>query len=198
MFGLSLLCTLIHIGKITQLTGRFLQNNMADTNLHFHIRLANPDSDDAEFILAAWDSTLPFLASIGAGEMWGSQPFSQREGQRQEVIDILNGATKELDGGRQFWIAEIDCSEGVVKVGAALTRETLPSYLTEHVDLESHINATKTLLYLEVLITDHRPNKQYKGAGKALIKALKQHARSNGRGVICVDVWAGNNRRLNS
>jgi GNAT superfamily N-acetyltransferase len=171
---------------------------MTDTYSHFHIRPANPDSDDADFILAAWDSTLPFLASIGAGEMWGDRPFSQREGQRQEVIDTINGTTKELDGGRQFWIAETDCSEGVVKVGAALTREILPGYLTEHIELEKHINATKTLLYLEVLITDHRPDKQYKGAGKALIEALKQHARSDGRDMIYVDVWAGNNRRLNS
>jgi hypothetical protein len=168
---------------------------MVDTNPHFHILPANPNNDDADFILAAWDSTLPFLVSIGAGEMWGSQPFSQREGQRQEVIDLINGTTKELDGGRQFWIAETDCSGGVVKVGAAMTRDTLPGYLTEHLGEEY---ANKTLLYLEVLITDHRPNRQYQGgAGKALIEALKQHARSNGRDVIYVDVWAGNNRRLN-
>jgi hypothetical protein len=168
---------------------------MADTNPNFHICLATPNSDDTDFILATWDSTLPFLSSIGADEMWGNQPFSQREGQRQEIIDIVNGTTKEHDGGRRFWIAETDCSEGVVRVGAALTRETLPGYLTEHV---SDVYATKTLLYLEVLITDHRPNKQYRGgAGKALIEALEQHARSNGRDVIYVDVWAGNNRRLN-
>jgi GNAT superfamily N-acetyltransferase len=168
---------------------------MADTTSHFHIRPATPDSDDTDFILAAWDSTLPFLASIGSGEMWGGRPFSQREGQRQEIIDIINGITKELDGGRRFWIAETHSPEGLVKVGAALTRETLPGYLTEHVREEY---ARKMLLYLEVLITDHRPNKQYRGAGKALIEALKQHARSNGRDVIYVDVWAGNNRRLNS
>jgi GNAT superfamily N-acetyltransferase len=170
---------------------------MADTNPNFHILPANPNNDDADFILAAWDSTLPFLASIGAGEMWGSQPFSQREGQRQEVIDIINGTTKELDGGRRLWIAETDCSEGAVRVGAAMTRDTLPGYLTEHIELEKHINTNKALLYLEVLITDHRPNKQHKGAGKALIEVLKQHARSNGRDVIYVDVWAGNNRGLN-
>jgi hypothetical protein len=175
---------------ITTVTG-----SMADTNPHFHIRPANSYSDDTDFILAAWDSTLPYLASIGAGEMWGNQPFSQREGQGQEIIDIINGATKEVDGGRQFWIAETHCSEGVVKVGAALTRETLPGYLTEHVRGEY---ARKTLLYLEVLITDHRPNKQYRGgAGKAIVEALKQHARSDGRDVMYIDVWAGNNRRLN-
>jgi hypothetical protein len=168
---------------------------MADISPYFQIRPAAPNSDDTDFILATWDSTLPFLSSIGAGEMWGSQPFSQREGQRQEIIDITNGTTKDVDGGRSFWIAETDCSEGGVRVGAALTRETLPGYLTEYVREEY---ANKELLYLEVLIADHRPNKQYRGgAGKALIEVLKQHARSDGRDVIYVDVWAGNKRRLN-
>jgi hypothetical protein len=167
---------------------------MADTPPHFQIRSANPESDDAEFILAAWDSTLPFLASIGAGEMWGAQLFSQREGQRQEIIDIITGTTKEHDGGRGFWIAE---TEGDVKVGAAMTREILPGYLLKHMDLEKHIDASKKLLYLEVLITDHRHNKQSRGAGKARIEALKQHARFCGIDVMYVDVWAGNDRGLN-
>lgn len=172
---------------------------MANINPHFHVRTASSDGDDAEFILAAWDSTLPFLASIGAGEMWGDQPFSQREGQRQEIIDIINGTTEEANGGRQFWVAEIHRAEGVVRVGAALTRESLPGYLTdEHVDLRINIDANKTLLYLEVLIADHRSNTRHRGAGKALIEALEQRVRSDGKGSLYVDVWAGNNRRLNT
>jgi GNAT superfamily N-acetyltransferase len=167
---------------------------MVNTIPHFHIRPASLDSDDTDFILAAWDSTLPFLNSIGAGEMWGSQPFSQREGQRQEIFDIITGTAKEHDGGRQLWIVE---TQGAVKVGAAMMRDILPEYLSKHVDLEKHIDASKKLLYLEVLITDHRHNKQNRGAGKALIEALKQHARSDGRNVMYVDVWAGNNKRLN-
>lgn len=98
---------------------------MTDANAGFHIRLASSNGDDAEFILAAWDSTLPFLASIGAGEMWGDQPFSQRAGQRQEVIDVINGTTKEIDGGRRFWIAEVyragDIVIGFTRVGLPIT-----------------------------------------------------------------------------
>jgi GNAT superfamily N-acetyltransferase len=162
------------------------------------VRPASLDGDDAEFILAAWDSTLPFLASIGAGEMWGNQPFSQREGQRQEIIDIINGTTKEVDGGRQFWIAEIHGAEEVVRVAVAMTREVLPGYLTKHVDMGSHIEANKTLLYLEVLIADQRLNKRHRGAGRALIEALEQRARLDGKYGPYVDVWAGNDRRLNT
>lgn len=171
---------------------------MADAKAGFHVRLANLDGDDVDFILAAWDSTLPYLASIGAGEMWGDQPFSQRAGQRQEVIDIINGTTKGLDGGRQFWIAEVHGAEQIVKAGAAMTREILPGYLTEHIDMESDPDANMGLLYLEVLMADHRPKKRSRGAGKALIEALKQRARSDGRDAMYVDVWAGNSRKLNS
>ena len=170
---------------------------MTDANAGFHVRLASPDSHDAEFILAAWDSTLPFLASIGAGEMWRGQPFSQRAGQRQEVIDIINGTTKEIDGGRQFWIAETHRAGDIVKVGAAMTREVLPGYLVEHVDMGSHGDASRALLYLEVLIADHRSSKRFRGAGRALIEALGQSAQSSGRDVLYVDVWAGNDRNLN-
>lgn len=170
---------------------------MADANSQLHVRTANLDGDDVEFILAAWDSTLPFLASIGAGEMWGNQPLSARAGQRQEVIDIIKGTTKELHGSRDFLIAETRRSEGIVQLGAAMTRQRLPDYLNQHVDIRSHIDANKALIYLEVLVADQRPNRRYKGAGQALVEAFKQRARLDGKDILYVDVWAGNNRRLN-
>ncbi|THX52328.1 hypothetical protein D6D06_06806 [Aureobasidium pullulans] len=157
---------------------------MADANSQLHVRTANLDGDDVEFILAAWDSTLPFLASIGAGEMWGNQPLSARAGQRQEVIDIIKGTTKELHGSRDFLIAETRRSEGIVQLGAAMTRQRLPDYLNQHVDIRSHIDANKALIYLEVLVADQRPNRRYKGAGQALVEALKQRARLDGKDIL--------------
>ncbi|THY72226.1 hypothetical protein D6C87_08621 [Aureobasidium pullulans] len=157
---------------------------MADTNSQLRVRTANLDGDDVEFILAAWDSTLPFLASIGAGEMWGNQPLSARAGQKQEVIDIITGTRKEPHGCRDFLIAETRRSEGVVQVGAAMTRQSLPEYLNQHDDIKSHIDANKALVYLEVLVADQRPNRRYKGAGQALVKALKQRARLDGKDIL--------------
>ncbi|THV63465.1 hypothetical protein D6C84_08875 [Aureobasidium pullulans] len=170
---------------------------MAVANSQLHVRKASLDGDDVEFILAAWDSTLPFLASIGAGEMWGNPPLSARAGQRQEVTDIIKGTTKELHGSCDFLIAETRRSEGIVQAGAAMTRQRLPEYLNQHVDIKSHIDANKALIYLEVLVADQRPNRRYKGAGQALVEALKQRARLDGKDMLYVDVWAGNNRRLN-
>jgi len=127
----------------------------------------------------------------------GRSTISQRAGQRQEVIDVVNGTTREIDGGRQFWIAETHRAGDIVKVGAAMTREVLPRYLTEHVDMGGHGDANKALSYLEVLIADHRSDKRSRGAGRALVEALRQSAQSSGRKVLYVDVWAGNDRKLN-
>src|SRR5687767_9048908 len=35
--------------------------------------------EDTAFIIAAFDSTLPHLASIGSGSQWGSQRWSEKE-----------------------------------------------------------------------------------------------------------------------
>ncbi|KAH7035652.1 uncharacterized protein B0I36DRAFT_95157 [Microdochium trichocladiopsis] len=53
----------------------------------FHIRPAGLSPADGEFIVDAFDSTLPYLASIGSEEMWGMQPFSEREGFTQETTE---------------------------------------------------------------------------------------------------------------
>lgn len=46
----------------------------------FHVREAESSFGDDKFVLAAFDSALPYLASIGSHEMWGLTPFSQRDG----------------------------------------------------------------------------------------------------------------------
>lgn len=46
----------------------------------YHMREAGLLSNDTEFLVAAFDSTLPYLQSIGAGEMWGRVPFSEKDG----------------------------------------------------------------------------------------------------------------------
>ena len=171
---------------------------MASVDLSIHIRTASSAGGGAGFILAAWDSTLPFLASMGAGEMWGDQPFSQREGQEQEIIEIIRRSEEnEVEDSRRFFVAELHRPDEVVKVGAAMIRDTLPTYLTEHIDLRNRLATTKSFLYLEVLVANYLPQQRYKGVGKALIDALKQRAHSRGKDAVYVDVWAKNDRKLN-
>ncbi|KAI8284177.1 hypothetical protein K4K59_007498 [Colletotrichum sp. SAR11_240] len=50
------------------------------------IRDASTAEDDVAFIVAAFDSTLAPLAVLGSGAMWGSTPFSQKDGFVEETI----------------------------------------------------------------------------------------------------------------
>ena len=56
----------------------------------FHIRDAETSLDDGKFIVDAFDSTLPYLTTIGSGEQWGSVPFSERTGFVQETLDSVS------------------------------------------------------------------------------------------------------------
>ena len=175
---------------------------MDDNTNHFRVRSASSAKDDSQFILAAWDSTLPYLASIGAGEMWGDEPFSQREGQQQEITDVIRESEEDdRNGSRRFLVAEIETEADVTvkttQVGAAMIRDALPYYLIQRPELKSEIEKAHSFLFIEVLISDHRPQQRYKGAGAALVEAIKRRALDAGKDAVYVDAWAGNGRKLN-
>lgn len=168
----------------------------------FQIRSASSAGSDAQFVVAAWDSTLPYLASIGASEMWGDQPFSQRDGFQKEIADIIRGSEEnDRDDSRRLLIAELEISVGsiveTVQVGAAMIRDALPYYLLERQELKSEVEKANSLLFIEVLISDHRSQHRYRGVGSALIEAIKCRALEGGKDIVYVDAWAGNERKLN-
>ncbi|KAI1312731.1 hypothetical protein F5Y03DRAFT_338913, partial [Xylaria venustula] len=171
-------------------------------NQSAQIQVRDATLDDTDFILAAWDSTLPFLDSIGAGEMWGDEPFSQREGQKQETMEIIQRSEEDpQDDSRRLLVAEVtattDGIAGAAPVGAAIIRDIMPYYLFQRPELEGETNKADSLLFIEVLITDHRADRQRRGAGAALVEAIKRRAISKGKSAVYVDAWAGNGRKLN-
>lgn len=168
---------------------------MANQQSQLHVRNAISTENDVDFILAAWDSTLPFLASIGARQMWGDEPFSKRQGQREEIIDIIQRSEEnEDDDSRRFLIIELRLPNKVIKAGAAIIRDSLPSYLVDRID---HLINEQSLLYLEVLIADQRHHQRCRGIGRALVSDLKRRARERGKQALYVDFWAGNEQKLN-
>ncbi|KAI1842668.1 hypothetical protein JX265_002726 [Neoarthrinium moseri] len=175
---------------------------MSSDAQHLRIRSARSTGHDAQFVVAAWDSTLPYLASIGAGEMWGGQPFSQREGFEEEIKDVvLKSEEDDWNDSRRLLMAEVetpvDGTSNIVPVGAALIRDTLPYYLTERQELKSEIEKKRSLLFIEVIISDHRSQPRYRGTGAALVEAIKRRALEKGKDVVYLDAWAGNGRKLN-
>ncbi|OJJ69018.1 hypothetical protein ASPBRDRAFT_46300 [Aspergillus brasiliensis CBS 101740] len=79
----------------------------------FHLRPAKPTPTDHAFILSTFDSSLPFLASIGSHEQWGKTPFSQRGDFSEATLKELNSSeeyrltgTSSIDGNLRIFIAE--------------------------------------------------------------------------------------------
>jgi hypothetical protein len=169
---------------------------MSPKTNQFRIRSATSSGNDIRFIIAAWDSTLLYLASIGAGEMWSSEPFSQRDGFEQDITDIIQKSEQDDQNvSRRLLVAEIESQvDGIVQVGAAMIRDALPNSLIEREELKNVVEKTCSLLFIEVLISDHRSQARYRGAGAALIEVIKSRALAAGKDVVYVDAWAGNGR----
>lgn len=175
----------------------------------FHIRHASSADDDAQFIVAAFDSTLPYLSSIGAGGMWGETPFSEKDGFEQETIESVQ-KSEHQDDCLKIFIAEVESSvttaasvyaeqsERRTRVGLAMIREnSLPTYITEREEMKPEVDGAKRFVFLEVMISDYRTSPLHKGAGAALIEAIKRYGRENEKDTLYVDCWAGNDAKLN-
>lgn len=181
----------------------------------FHIRDAEVKLDDANFIVEAFDSTLPYLASIGSGEMWGLIPFSEKPGFIEETLKDIEQSERYRTAGSgdamRMLIAEIellelstskilstsrtradDNKQRFLSVGTATIREDwFPSYVTkqaEHLGLEAiQRQEFKDILYLEVMITDCQTGSACKGAGAALIQSIVEYGRKVGKKALYVD-----------
>ncbi|KAH8595529.1 hypothetical protein B0O99DRAFT_686520 [Bisporella sp. PMI_857] len=187
----------------------------------FSIRNATEEHNDAAFIDAAFDSTLPHLSSIGSGEQWGSVPFTQRGTHVEETIkQVRESESYRLTGrGEKIRVliaeAEIpahpagkedlrcrvdDQGRRWLRVGAAVCRvDWVPGYVLKQEGLSAGLRKEEReggFVYLEVVVTDFRAGDLRKGAGGALIRGMAEFARSIGRRTVWADGWAGNGRKL--
>ncbi|KND92313.1 hypothetical protein TOPH_02919 [Tolypocladium ophioglossoides CBS 100239] len=181
---------------------------MSEIN-QFHIRHASSAGDDAQFIVAAFDSTILYLTSIGAGAMWGEKPFSEKEGFEQETVESVQKSESHEDSVRIF-IAKVkspgaanahpgatpanteQSAKQSVRVGAAMIREdSLPTYITERQEMKPEVDRAKHFLFMKLTGSLH------KGARSALIEAIKRYGRENNKNTLYVDCWAGNSGKLN-
>lgn len=154
----------------------------------FHIRLASTTKGDPEFIIKAFDSAIPYLASIGSHEQWGPIPFSEREGWTAETLQQVRDGEDAL----QIFIVE---AEGEVPVGFAFVRE---NHVPEYILSQDHIaidDADKnSCVYIEVIV--RVPGAAGAGAGAALIQGIREFGRGRGKRAMFMDGWAGNERKL--
>ncbi|KAK1984997.1 acetyltransferase [Colletotrichum cereale] len=136
------------------------------------IRGAGSLPHDDAYIVGAFDSTLAYLEAIGSGQMWGSQPFSEKEGFLEETAaDVRTSeryrATGEGDALRIFMAdAEVERSASplpngnsrpaagprywtaddgtrMLSVGVVFVRD---DWLPGHVKSQFHIDAIRSEL----------------------------------------------------
>lgn len=180
----------------------------------FHIR-EEVLLEDVQFILEAFDSTLPHLASIGSGAQWGSEPRSTQESsikRMQEAIEKARSGTNDTDA---VFVAELPVDNSLdlgiarvrrhkdgqrlLQVGAAVTEGSFPAYITGQPNLTAFVQAAMErtdFLYLFVLISDFRAGALRKGAGTVLTERVKQYAREKGKAAVYLDCWSGNDEKL--
>ncbi|KAH6657089.1 hypothetical protein BKA67DRAFT_532319 [Truncatella angustata] len=194
---------------------------MSSTN--FVIREICENPQDGDFILAAFDAALPHLASTGSSGQWGSQPFSERSGSHKRVHDWVAASEafrlgREGSAAMRLFIAEVEIHDDsdldlaglsvrrdahgkrFLSVAAATVREHWwPGYIEKFEELKPIVdeaNARGASFYLEALISDFRTGKARKGAGRALMQAIRDYSISRGAKELFLDCWAGNSGNL--
>ena len=183
----------------------------------YHIRGASTIADDGMRMLHFFDSQLPWLATVGSGAQWGSEPVSVKEGAQTKYRNKVARSEAHWDDpfSRDWiraYIAEVDVpverlTAEVVALGvdnddgtrrvpvAAMTLEGrsadyVRSYLPEQDDSDPFV-------FMAYLLTDRRTDAiGRKGVGSALISHAKDETQKLGLRRICSDCWRGNDRKL--
>lgn len=136
------------------------------------IRTGGPD--DAADILSMLDSAVAWLVSQGRTGQWGDQPWSTRP----EAADRIRGYTRDF-------LVRIAEDEDGRTVGACILAEEIPAYATK---------ADEPELYIRHLVTDRA--RKGSGIGAALIADAVEETSRRGIGLLRVDCYAGDDRRL--
>ncbi|KAF4995112.1 hypothetical protein FGRMN_5349 [Fusarium graminum] len=190
----------------------------------FSIRDARASFDDAQFMIDAFDSTLPHLAAAGNSGQWGTEPFSEKKRVVQGMHDTVTKSEKFLETGTgdpvRVFIAEIEddqsssdtlnvdglasrLDEGgkvLISVGfAKILDEQFVSYLKASDSLKDVVSPASEkgkFVFLQYLVTDHRVGDKRRGAGAALLQKVKEYAAEHGWKTIWIDCWDGGNGQL--
>ncbi|KAF7974166.1 hypothetical protein HWV62_13289 [Athelia sp. TMB] len=146
---------------------------------------------DTKFIIDCFDNALPWLASIGKGAQWGSEPFSEKEYFCKEVKGFVEESPKLATG--IAWIADVPTpgGEGTVPAGAIVLSSDAPSYAPSQ-----SVAVPVPEIYIRILITDQTLGKVAKGVGSKLIEFARNRAKEGGMELIRVDCWRGGDDSL--
>ena len=167
------------------------------------LNVVNPEECDVDFVLHAFDSALPYLASIGSEAQWGTEPFSQKPKVRQAFADFAQESyglntdpeptpQSEAPSWQHLTLYEVKTADGAwLRVAAQGVSTSFPDYVPEELAAKQVRDATD-YLYLNYLIADRRTGDLAKGAGNRLVEFGEQQGRARGKTMFYGDCWRGN------
>ncbi|WP_030235208.1 GNAT family N-acetyltransferase [Streptomyces sp. NRRL S-350] len=137
------------------------------------IRTGGPE--DVPDLLALLDGAVAWLAARGRTGQWGDQPFSTAPA-RVEYVERY---------GREPFLMRLAVDDEGRTVGACVLSEERGRHIPAVAERE---------LYVRNLVTDRA--RKGTGIGAALIADAVEEARRRGIGLLRVDCYAGDDRRL--
>ncbi|SPC67365.1 uncharacterized protein UHOD_02945 [Ustilago sp. UG-2017b] len=162
----------------------------------------NPDESDVDFVLHAFDSALPYLASIGSEAQWGTVPFSEKPKVRESFAEYLQdsyslnansepSASSNLESWQHLLIYEVQTDQGWARVAAQGTSTSFPDYIP-HDLISDELRKATDYLYLNYLIVDRRTGDLAKGAGNQLVTFAVEQGKALKKSKFYGDCWRGN------
>lgn len=182
----------------------------------FHIRPVSSELDDGLRFLHNVDHSLSWLASIGSGEQWGSQPRSTSEASRTEYRTMVKRSEAGWDkpwelGSQRAYVAEVYVAaadmtsqleelavqrqNGIfsVPVAGMVLQDKAVDYIHSVLPIRDE---NDPFVFVKYLLSDRRAGALAKGAGGVLLEHAKAETKRFGLNRICLDCWRGNDRKL--
>lgn len=144
---------------------------------------------DTKFIIACFDNSLPFLASIGSGAQWGAELFSEKPMFCKSIENSVESSPDLATG--MAWIADAETGEKTVPAGAIVLSTDPPSYAPPQ-----SIATPVPEIYIRILITDRTLGDASKGVGSKLLDFARATAQQEGISMLRVDCWKGGDDAL--
>ncbi|KAK0530986.1 hypothetical protein OC834_003119 [Tilletia horrida] len=122
------------------------------------IRPARLDQADDHFVLTAFDSALPYLASIGSGAQWGDVPFTAKPERVKEMHDFCarSDRVRALEEEQES-SAALQQQGSVVQVPRMEWSKLLIAEAHTHMETETETDGTKAIRVAGAGMSLHAP-----------------------------------------
>ena len=165
--------------------------------------VTDPEESDVDFVVHAFDSALPYLASIGSEAQWGTKPFSEKPQvvqsfakYVQESYDLYHGSIHDATPWQHMSLYEVKTPNNKwIRVSAQGLSTSFPVYVPESL-ADNKTRTASDYLYLNYLIADRRKGDLAKGSAAHLVKFADQRAKELNKKIVYGDCWRGNKNGL--